>query len=74
MRLRHGCFGAVEDIVDELRMISRLDVPTIKVVCVFVVYQEEVTTSSASEKIEVFTYLDITVGAENGQATVAPST
>src|SRR5690606_26225036 len=72
MLLRHGRFGAIDDVVDDLAAVRQLDVARLDVAGGFVVRDEQVAAARASCDVDVLADFDEAVGAEDRQPPITP--
>ena len=72
MLLRHRRLGALEDVVDQLAGEGQRDVLAVDVAGLLLIDQEQVAAALAPGDVHVLADLDEAVGAEDGQAPVAP--
>src|SRR5215218_3795441 len=72
MFLRAGCRGPLPDIACQVRIVGQRDLGAVDVLGSLLVDQEEVVAARASLQVDVLAHLQIALGAEHNEPTVAP--
>ena len=72
MRLRHRRLGAVQHVGDEAAPERQIDVRAVDVARLLLIDEEQMVAAGPAGDIDVFAQLDVAVGAEDGQTSVAP--
>src|SRR5215203_86692 len=70
--LRHRRLGAIHDVVHEMTSVRRLDPLAVDVVRPLLVADEEVIAAGPASDVDVLAQLDEAIGADDGEASVAP--
>src|SRR5262245_20341883 len=72
MRLWHGRFRSIANVVQQLAPEGQLNVAAVDVPSLLPVHEEEMVSAGSAADVDVLSQLDVSVGAEDGQPTVAP--
>src|SRR5205085_3864459 len=68
----HRSFGAIEDVVDQLLTVGQGFFLAVDVARFFFIYDVEVIAAGVTGDVDVLANLDVSIRAQNGQASVSP--
>src|SRR5262245_12510215 len=72
MRLGHGRLGAIENVINELPAVRQFLTLAVDILCARLIDQKQMVGPWPAGEVAVLAYLDVAVGAQNRQPSVAP--